>query len=68
MVQLVFTKKALVYGALKYILCFKNYKVKIINRIFQIKSRNQAMAVTSFDINLDGVPELITGWSDGKVI
>jgi Bardet-Biedl syndrome 2 protein len=36
-------------------------------RLWRIKSRNSAMSITSFDINLDGVPELITGWSDGKV-
>lgn len=26
-----------------------------------------AMSIDSYDINDDGIPELITGWSNGKV-
>lgn len=36
-------------------------------RLWRIKSKNQAIAIVSFDINDDGVPELVTGWSSGKV-
>ncbi|KAL7978686.1 hypothetical protein Chor_013175 [Crotalus horridus] len=30
-------------------------------------SKNQAMCISAFDINSDGVCELITGWSSGKI-
>ncbi|XP_072026618.1 BBSome complex member BBS2-like [Amphiura filiformis] len=36
-------------------------------RYWRIKSKNQAVSVLSFDLDNDGVPELITGWSNGKV-
>ncbi|XP_032086553.1 Bardet-Biedl syndrome 2 protein isoform X2 [Thamnophis elegans] len=31
------------------------------------ESKNQAMCIDAFDINSDGVCELITGWSNGKI-
>ncbi|XP_033013160.1 Bardet-Biedl syndrome 2 protein isoform X2 [Lacerta agilis] len=36
-------------------------------RYWRIKSKNQAMSIHAYDINSDGVCELITGWSSGKV-
>ncbi|KAM9508831.1 BBSome complex member BBS2 isoform 4-T4 [Guaruba guarouba] len=37
------------------------------NRYWRIKSKNQAISIHAFDLNSDGVSELITGWSNGKV-
>lgn len=36
-------------------------------RLWRIKSKNQAVAIISWDINNDNIPELVTGWSSGKV-
>ncbi|XP_069822061.1 BBSome complex member BBS2 isoform X2 [Dendropsophus ebraccatus] len=38
-----------------------------ISRYWRIKSKNLAMSIHAFDLNSDGVCELITGWSNGKV-
>ncbi|XP_033751915.1 Bardet-Biedl syndrome 2 protein homolog isoform X2 [Pecten maximus] len=37
------------------------------SRYWRIKSKNQALAIHSFDLDSDGVTELITGWSNGKI-
>ncbi|KAM9753890.1 BBSome complex member BBS2 isoform 1-T2 [Menidia menidia] len=36
-------------------------------RYWRIKSKNHAMSIHAFDLNSDGVAELITGWSNGKI-
>ncbi|XP_031420755.1 Bardet-Biedl syndrome 2 protein homolog isoform X2 [Clupea harengus] len=36
-------------------------------RYWRIKSKNHAMSIHAFDLNADGVEELITGWSNGKI-
>ncbi|XP_015762141.1 PREDICTED: uncharacterized protein LOC107341253 [Acropora digitifera] len=35
---------------------------------FSQLSKNQAMSIHNFDLDSDGVPELITGWSNGKKV
>jgi Bardet-Biedl syndrome 2 protein len=37
------------------------------NRVWHAKSKHKAVSITSFDLDQDGVPELITGWSNGRV-
>ncbi|KAH7970359.1 hypothetical protein HPB49_004419 [Dermacentor silvarum] len=36
-------------------------------RLWRIKSKSQAVCLHGYDIDGDGRPELITGWSNGKV-
>ncbi|KAB7494790.1 Bardet-Biedl syndrome 2-like protein, partial [Armadillidium nasatum] len=38
-----------------------------LSRWWRIKSKNQAISIYNYDLDGDGVPELITGWSNGKV-
>ncbi|XP_041369340.1 Bardet-Biedl syndrome 2 protein homolog [Gigantopelta aegis] len=37
------------------------------SRYWRIKSKNYAVSILSFDLDSDGVPELVTGWSNGKI-
>jgi Bardet-Biedl syndrome 2 protein len=32
-----------------------------------VKSKNQVTAFCAFDLDGDGVPEVVTGWSSGKL-
>ncbi|XP_060109643.1 Bardet-Biedl syndrome 2 protein isoform X2 [Heteronotia binoei] len=40
---------------------------EIVAEISETESKNQAVSIHAFDLNADGVNELITGWSNGKV-
>uniref|UniRef100_A0A0A9WZM5 Bardet-Biedl syndrome 2 protein n=2 Tax=Lygus hesperus TaxID=30085 RepID=A0A0A9WZM5_LYGHE len=37
------------------------------NRAWRVKSKNAPVCLAAYDIDGDGIPELITGWSNGKV-
>jgi hypothetical protein len=36
-------------------------------RAWRVKSKHSVAAVAAFDLDGDGVPELVSGWSNGKV-
>jgi Bardet-Biedl syndrome 2 protein len=38
-----------------------------LTRAWRVKSKNRVNCVDCFDIDSDGVPELVTGWENGKV-
>uniref|UniRef100_A0A8B9FPX2 Bardet-Biedl syndrome 2 protein homolog n=1 Tax=Amazona collaria TaxID=241587 RepID=A0A8B9FPX2_9PSIT len=40
---------------------------EIVAEMSETESKNQAISIHAFDLNSDGVSELITGWSNGKV-
>eukprot|EP00823_Brevimastigomonas_motovehiculus_P004033 TRINITY_DN2584_c0_g1_i1.p1 TRINITY_DN2584_c0_g1~~TRINITY_DN2584_c0_g1_i1.p1 ORF type:complete len:746 (+),score=184.32 TRINITY_DN2584_c0_g1_i1:77-2314(+) len=40
---------------------------KDMNRSWYAKSKHKVMAINAFDLDNDGVPELISGWANGKI-
>ena len=37
------------------------------SRVWRVKSKHKIRALESFDLDADGVPELISGWSNGAI-
>ena len=37
------------------------------DRMWRVKSKHSVCAISSFDLDGDGVPELLSGWSSGRV-
>uniref|UniRef100_A0AAY5KKW3 Bardet-Biedl syndrome 2 protein homolog n=1 Tax=Esox lucius TaxID=8010 RepID=A0AAY5KKW3_ESOLU len=40
---------------------------ELVSEMAENESKNHAMSIHAFDLNADGVVELITGWSNGKI-
>uniref|UniRef100_A0AAX7V7L7 Bardet-Biedl syndrome 2 protein homolog n=1 Tax=Astatotilapia calliptera TaxID=8154 RepID=A0AAX7V7L7_ASTCA len=40
---------------------------ELVSEMTENESKNHAMSIFAFDLNADGVVELITGWSNGKI-
>jgi Bardet-Biedl syndrome 2 protein len=37
------------------------------NRLWRVKTKHKVTALASYDLNCDGVPEIISGWSNGTM-
>jgi len=38
------------------------------NRLWRVKTKNKVTAVHAYDIDMDGVPEIFSGWSNGAFV
>ena len=38
-----------------------------LDRVWRVKSKHSVCAIASYDLDGDGLPELISGWSNGRV-
>jgi hypothetical protein len=38
-----------------------------LDRIWRVKSKHSVCALASFDLDGDGLPELVSGWNNGRV-
>lgn len=57
----------MIYRELHLFLRFQMFHLNDYKIMLFLQSKNQAYTIHSFDLDSDGVPELITGWSNGKV-
>lgn len=38
-----------------------------LDRVWRVKSKHSVCALESYDLDGDGIPEVISGWSNGRV-